>query len=110
MLILSATLAVHALSMLAIWALGRAQGISLPLIDVAILFVVMIAATILPLSIGGWGVREVAAIAFLSTRGVPVEQALFLSVSFGVVMILAALPGAGLWFFIRPASDRSAPG
>jgi uncharacterized membrane protein YbhN (UPF0104 family) len=110
LLILSATLAVHALSMLAIWALARAQGISLPPIDVAILFVVMVAATILPLSIGGWGVREVAAIAFLSARGVPVEQALFLSVSFGVVMILASLPGAGLWFFIRPASARSAPG
>jgi uncharacterized membrane protein YbhN (UPF0104 family) len=110
LLILSATLAVHALSMLVIWALGRAQGVSLAPIDIAILFLIMVAATILPLSVGGWGVREVAAIAFLSGRGVPVEQALFLSLSFGVVGILAALPGAALWFFIRPASDRSAPG
>jgi glycosyltransferase 2 family protein len=110
LLILSATLAVHALSMLAIWVLGRAQGISLAPIDVAILFVVMIAATIFPLSVGGWGVREVAAIGFLSARGVPVEQALFLSLSFGVVGILATLPGAALWFLVRPASDRPAPG
>jgi uncharacterized membrane protein YbhN (UPF0104 family) len=105
-LILTASFAVHALSMVAIWALGRAQGLSLQPIDVAILFIVMIAISIFPFSLGGWGVREVAVISFLSGHGVPAEQALFLSVSLGVILILVTLPGAVLWFFIRPAASH----
>ena len=49
-------------------------------------------------------------IGFLSTHDIPAEQALFFSLCFGVIMILATLPGAVIWFFIRPASHRPAHG
>ncbi len=104
--ILGISLVVHALSMLAIWALANAQQLSLPPIDIGIIFIMMIAVAIFPFSIGGWGVREVAVISFLSTRGVPVETAFFFSVCFGFVLILATLPGAVVWFFIRPVGAR----
>jgi uncharacterized membrane protein YbhN (UPF0104 family) len=104
------SIAVHALAILAIWALVRAQALALSPIDVAIIFVVMIGSAVFPFSIGGWGVREVAVISLLSIQGIPAERALFLSVCFGVVLMMAAIPGAFVWFLIRPEADRRTTG
>ena len=53
---------VHVLTIVVIWSLGRAQGLLLPVSDAAILFTVMISVALVPISIGGWGLREVAVI------------------------------------------------
>jgi hypothetical protein len=42
-------------------------------------------------------VREGALVAALATFGVPAADALALSLAFGLVVLLLALPGAGLW-------------
>lgn len=53
--------------------------------------------TALPISIGGWGVREGAMVAGLSIYSVPPDSALALSISYGLGGLLVALfLGAGL--------------
>jgi uncharacterized membrane protein YbhN (UPF0104 family) len=79
------------------WMIGRALGLSLPFIDCALLFPLVILAATLPVSVGGWGVRESAAIAVFGIANVPASGALALSVLFGVVSIVVSLPGALLW-------------
>jgi uncharacterized membrane protein YbhN (UPF0104 family) len=95
--------AVHLLTIGAVWSLGRAQGLVLSVVDAALLFTFMVSISLIPVSIGGWGLRELAVSSLLGAHGVQLEQALFFSMSFGLVLILAALPGAVVWVFFSPA-------
>ena len=97
---------VHFLTILAVWLLARAAGLSLPIVDAAVLFVVMVAVALIPVSIGGWGVRELAVTSLLGSHGVPLERALFFSVCFGLTLLIAALPGAIVWAAYSPSRQR----
>lgn len=94
--------AAHSLTILCVWCVGQAVDIPLSFKDAAVLFVSMICVTLLPVSIGGWGLREVAVVALLGTYGVAPEAALSLSVTFGVIVILSSLPGAIVWAAYSP--------
>ena len=100
--VLSIALGVHLMSISAIWLLAQASGLALPLVDAAVLFTVMVAIALIPVSIGGWGVRELAVTSLLGSHGVPFEQALFFSLSFGAIVLVAALPGAVIWAVYSP--------
>ncbi len=103
-------LAIHFLAILAILLLGKSQGLVLPLGDAAVLFALMTAAAIVPISIGGWALRELAVTALLQSHGFPPERALFFSVLFGLSLIVASLPGAIVWAVYVPApatADRA---
>lgn len=52
----------------------------------------------IPISIGGWGIRESAMIVFLGYIGVSTTEALSLSVLYGSMMILSSLPGGIIWY------------
>ena len=62
---------------------------------------VLLLAHVVPISISGWGVREAAAIALLGMTGVDATSALLVSVMFGVLLMLATLPGALFWLTLR---------
>ena len=95
--ILSIGCLVHAFTIVIVWSVGRAQGLALPLPDAAVLFTIMIGVVIVPISIGGWGLRELAVISLLGTYGVAPERALLFSVCFGLALAVGSLPGALVW-------------
>jgi hypothetical protein len=97
--ILSLGCLVHALTILIVWSLGRAQGLVLPVADAAVLFTVMVGVALVPISVGGWGLRELAVVSLLSDHGVAPERALLFSVCFGLVFLVGSLPGAFVWPF-----------
>jgi glycosyltransferase 2 family protein len=105
---------IHALTIIVVWSVGRAQGLALPLPDAAVLFTIMIGVVIVPISIGGWGLRELAVISLLAGYGVAPERALLFSVCFGLALAVGSLPGAVVWllypFAPRPRSDERAEG
>jgi uncharacterized membrane protein YbhN (UPF0104 family) len=88
---------IHLVTIVVVWSLGRAQGLILPLSDAAVLFTVMIGVALVPISIGGWGLRELAVVSVLGNHGVAPEQALLFSVGFGLVLMVGSLPGALVW-------------
>jgi uncharacterized membrane protein YbhN (UPF0104 family) len=96
---------IQALTILIIWSLGRAQGMVLPIPDAAVLFVVVLGVALVPVSINGWGLRELAVVALLGRHGVAPEQALVFSVCFGLVLAVGSLPGALAWllYSVAPA-------
>lgn len=55
----------------------------------------------IPISIGGWGVREAAAVVLWSMAGLPAADGMATSVLHGVLVLLSALPGA-----VMLAADR----
>jgi hypothetical protein len=53
---------------------------------------------LVPVSLAGWGVREMALVVALGSFGVPAEVALTTSILLGLCTILAGLPGGLIWF------------
>jgi uncharacterized membrane protein YbhN (UPF0104 family) len=88
---------IHALTIAAVWSLGRAQGLALSPADAAVLFAVMIGVAIVPFTVGGWGLRELAMVSLFGNHGLTPERALVFSMYFGLTSILASLPGALAW-------------
>lgn len=58
-------------------------------------------AQIIPISVGGWGVREAAAVVLFASLGIDASDAILVSMAFGVVILLAAFPGVLAWLFVR---------
>ena len=63
-------------------------------------------AMAIPLSVGGWGLREVSATAVLAFLGWAPEEALALSAVYGLSVLIGALPGA-LVLLIRASEPAS---
>jgi hypothetical protein len=63
----------------------------------------------LPISMAGWGVREVSVVAFLGLVGVDREAALILSVEFGLLNTLLSLPGGVIWLTLRDQGNVALP-
>jgi len=99
---------IEAFTIVVVWSLGRAQGLALPLPDAMVLFVVMVGVVAVPISIGGWGLRELAVVSLLGPHGVAPEKALLFSVCFGLALAVGFLPGALAWLlFPFPSARRS---
>ena len=88
---------IHILTIAAVWSLGRAQGLPLSPADAAVLFAVMVGVALVPFTVGGWGLRELAMVSLFGNHGLTPERALVFSMYFGLTSILASLPGALAW-------------
>lgn len=84
-------------SSLTTFAIGRSLGLSVTALDCLILMQPVTLLATLPISIGGWGVREAAMVAFLGFAGVSPSAALVLSIQVGLLAVVLSLPGAALF-------------
>jgi glycosyltransferase 2 family protein len=95
--VIGAACLIHALTIAVIWSVARAQGLAFSVTDCAVLFTVMVGVALVPISIGGWGLRELAVVAFLGAHGLAPERALIFSVCFGLITMISVLPGLIVW-------------
>lgn len=77
------------------------QGLPLTYFQVLGVSALAIVATVIPVSISGWGVRETFFIWLLTPLGISAEQAFGLSVWFGLASIIASIPGGISWLRSR---------
>jgi uncharacterized membrane protein YbhN (UPF0104 family) len=105
-LALAATVVAQGLFFVAVIVLGRDLGITVPLLDFLALLPVVALFASLPISIGGWGAREGAMVFGLTLLGVPLEQALVLSVMVGLLSVLAVVPVGLLTLAARLAAPE----
>ena len=65
----------------------------------------------MPISVGGWGLRELAVVSLLGAHGPAPERALIFSVCFGLIWVVGVLPGLIVWLLYplpRPAASVAA--
>jgi uncharacterized membrane protein YbhN (UPF0104 family) len=75
---------------------ARVAGSTAPLGELLVLLMVVQTATVIPLGIGGWGLREgVAAWAF-AAAGFGAATGITITTLYAVLMLIAVAPGAGL--------------
>lgn len=72
---------------------ARALGIDTPTSVMLPLIPWVLLAMLIPLSVAGWGFREGAAALLWPMAGLPAEQGVAISVSYGLVMLCSSLPG-----------------
>ena len=96
------------LAIAAVAILGAAIGVALDPFAYAALVPAVILFTVIPVSLAGWGVREGAMVVLLGAAGVEAEAAFLLSLLFGACLLVAALPGGGVWLFTRAIRGRDA--
>jgi uncharacterized protein (TIRG00374 family) len=87
----------HANLSLVVYVLAVGLRLDVDVLDCLVLVPPVILVMTLPISIAGWGVRETAMVSAFSFVGIPDASTLVLSILFGIVTMLTALPG-GLVF------------
>ena len=93
------SLSIHILTFAGVFMIARAFGVDLPIYAFMVIMPPVILLTIIPISLAGWGVREVSMISLLSYSGIAQETALSISIIFGFTYIIQGL--LGLYFFIN---------
>jgi glycosyltransferase 2 family protein len=89
--VILASLSIHVLSVFAFFALGNAIG--MPSIDLVHYLAIVscgLLVTIIPVSVGGWGIRESALVIGFGLVSVEPERAFALSATFGLLVMLSA--------------------
>lgn len=96
----------HVTSGLIVAILARSLGLPLPILASVVLTLPGILATVIPFSIAGWGVREGAMVIALTQAGLSGEEAVSVSLLFGLCFTVAALPGAALLLLPQGPGQR----
>ena len=91
----------------ATYAMAASIGINVSAIDCIVLMQPVALVANLPISVGGWGVRETAVVLLFGLVGVPSSAALVLSLQLGLLSLFVVLPGGILWLFFARATSRA---
>lgn len=81
-------------------------GIGLNILQALTLIPVALIAVLIPISVAGWGVREGVIVFLLGLVGIPESHGLSLSVAYGIITVIAALPGGLIWLMSREQTER----
>jgi glycosyltransferase 2 family protein len=91
------SIVVHLISIVVFVLLSKGMSLDLDWYNLFFIvpFVTLLSAV--PISIAGWGVREGVMVVSLGYLGVAPEQALVLSILYGVLMLISSAPGLLIW-------------
>lgn len=88
------------------YSLARAQQLDVSYLDFAMVMPPVVLLATLPISAGGWGVRETAMVMMLASFGVASGAALLISVEMGALAALVSLPAGVIWILRRGARPQ----
>jgi uncharacterized membrane protein YbhN (UPF0104 family) len=89
---------------------ARAAGSRATLGELLPLLVLALLAMTLPVSIGGWGPREAVAAGAFAAGGLGAAQGLTAALVYGVLSLVACLPGGAVLLLWRPGRRGGPPG
>jgi uncharacterized membrane protein YbhN (UPF0104 family) len=85
------------LTILGFMLVAKSLGVDLSFISWAVIVPPVTLIQLVPVSLAGWGVREVGFVVVLAGFGIPAEAALAASLLVGLCLIVIGLPGGLLW-------------
>jgi uncharacterized protein (TIRG00374 family) len=86
---------------LVVWILASSIGLDIELLGVLLVIPATNLLMALPISIAGWGVREGVMVMGFGYLGVDPDTALALSILYGLLMLVVALPGLIDWLWSK---------
>jgi uncharacterized membrane protein YbhN (UPF0104 family) len=106
LMLLFLSLVIQACALAVIAVISTAMDVPISGVRELLLVVPVMIAGALPVSFGGWGIREGAMVLALSQLGISAESALAVSVMFGISQAAIGFPGIGFWL----AQGKTRPG
>lgn len=91
---------------LSFWFSALAMGLVLPVWVVVFMAPLLLIVQSIPVFYAGWGSREALVVSLIGGASATNEQAFALSVLFGVVLTVSALPGAAVYLLDREGYDH----
>lgn len=90
---------------------AQALGLERSVTDLIPLIPLLLMAMAIPLTVAGWGLREGAAAVIWPLAGLPAQEGVALSITYGLLILAASLPGliVLLWDHRARRASRSAP-
>lgn len=85
------------LGLFAIFVLFRSLGASVGVVETITLGSLVILAVTLPISLGGWGLREGTMVGLFGIIGIPPATSLAVSVALGLLTTASSVPGLVIW-------------
>ena len=95
--VLSMSFIIHFFVSISVILLFVGVGVETDLVTLGAIFALVNLFSVIPISFGGWGIREGVAFALYPVSGVKIETALAVSILFGAVMIIVGLIGGTVW-------------
>jgi uncharacterized membrane protein YbhN (UPF0104 family) len=91
----------HLINILVLFIIGHSLGLPVTLAQWFFIVPPALLLSLLPISAGGWGLREGVLIFALASLGVSPEEAIVPSLIFGLGLLVVTLPGAWVWLANR---------
>ena len=104
-----ASLVIHLLTVAAAWSLARAIAVSPNTLSMLILIPPVMLISMIPISIGGWGIREGAMVVAFGYAGIEPSQAITVSVLLGGCTLATGILGGAIWIAERNPALRASP-
>jgi len=101
------SLALHASTIVAVWLIAQGVGASLGVFQALVVVPPMLLIATIPISIGGWGVRETAMAVMFSFLGLAETDGVIVSVLFGAAMFFIGAVGGLVWVSTVQAPHRN---
>jgi glycosyltransferase 2 family protein len=98
----------HCMNVFVFFLIGRDLGIDLSLGHWFLIVPPALLISMLPISAGGWGLREASFVLGLASFGIRPEEAILPPIIFGLGVLVAALPGGVVWLTSRKRASRDA--
>ena len=95
---------VHIFSVLTMYGLSLALDLHLSFQVLLIAVPPVFLLTIVPISLAGWGIREGAMVGIFMLVGADSTKVLVMSVLYGLLLIISALPGSYFWIKSKKAT------
>lgn len=96
----------HIFSCASTYVIAQGIGVNLSFVHAMMFVPLTMLATTLPISIGGWGVREATMVWLLGFAGIAGGDAVAISLQTGLVSMIMSLPGSLLWLLHKRNSGK----
>ncbi len=94
---------------LGFYCAARAADVDVSLARALVVTPIILASMVIPLAVAGWGIREAAAAALFAALGLDAGSGVVVSIAFGLISLVASLPGVIVWLAPERGSGISAP-
>jgi glycosyltransferase 2 family protein len=112
-IIFACSVAIHLISAAAAWCCAKAIASPVSFTQIMLLVLPVLLIATLPVSIGGWGVRESGLMFAFAHAGLPQGDGLVISILFGAASFIVGMAGGIVWIAYglqwRPVREAVAP-
>jgi uncharacterized protein (TIRG00374 family) len=89
----------YIISFFAVYSISLIYGVNISLLEISLVCPIIWLLTMVPLSFGGWGIRESAFISLFSIYNIESSMSFLISITYGAAVFFSYLPG--LYFYLR---------